>query len=108
MNEMFAVLADPTRRQIIELLAERERSLAPEMQKQTRVYAQAVDIAFEYALHDLDPGRVQDFIDRLSADPQIFGVLLYAADGSLRYASDSLTGAAAAVSASPRSSASTM
>ena len=27
MNEMFAVLADPTRRQIIELLAERERSV---------------------------------------------------------------------------------
>lgn len=78
------------------LLVERERSLAPEMRQQTRVYAQAVDIAFEYALRDLEQARVQKFIDRLSAAPRIFGVLLYAADGSLRYASDSLTGAAAA------------
>ena len=78
------------------LLVERERSLVPEMQQQTRVYAQAVDIAFEYALRDLEQGRVQEFIDRLSADSRIFGVLLYGADGSLRYASDSLTGAAAA------------
>ena len=78
------------------LLVERERSLVPEMRQQTRVYAQAVDIAFEYALRDLEQARVQEFIDRLSADPRIFGVLLYGADGSLRYASDSLTGAAAA------------
>ena len=78
------------------LLVERERSLVPAMRQQTRVYAQAVDIALEYALRDLDQARVQEFIDRLSADPRIFGVLLYGPDGSLRYASDSLTGAAAA------------
>ena len=78
------------------LLVERERSLVPEMQRQTRVYAQAVDIAFEYALRDLDQARMQEFIDRLSADSRIFGVLLYGAEGSLRYASDSLSGAAAA------------
>lgn len=78
------------------LLVERERSLVPAMRQQTRVYAQAVDIALEYALGDLEQARVQEFIDRLSADPRIFGVLLYGADGSLRYASDSLTGAAAA------------
>ncbi len=78
------------------LLVERERSLVPEMQRQTRVYAQAVDIAFEYALRDLEQERTREFIDRLSADSRIFGVLLYSADGSLRYASDSLTGAAAA------------
>ena len=78
------------------LLVERERSLVPAMRQQTRVYAQAVDIALENALRDLEQARVQEFIDRLSADPRIFGVLLYGADGSLRYASDSLTGAAAA------------
>ncbi|MBC8089548.1 MAG: HAMP domain-containing protein [Phycisphaerae bacterium] len=78
------------------LLVERERSLVPEMQRQTRVYAHAVDIAFEYALRDLEPARLEEFIDRLSADSRIFGVLLYGADGALRYASDSLTGAAAA------------
>lgn len=78
------------------LLAERERSLVPEMQRQTRVYAQAVDLAIEYALRDLEQARMEEFIDRLSADSRIFGVLLYGADGSLRYASDSLSGAAAA------------
>lgn len=78
------------------LLVERERSLVPEMRQQTRIYAQAVDIALEYALRDLDQARVREFIDRLSADPRVFGVLLYGADGSLRYASDSLSGAASA------------
>ena len=78
------------------LLDERERSLVPELQQQTQYYAHAVDIAFEYALHDLDKTRVQALIDRLSADPLIFGVLLYGPDGSVRYTSDSLTGAAAA------------
>lgn len=78
------------------LIVERERSLVPEMRQQTRVYAQAVDIALEYALRDLDQARVQAFIDRLSADPRVFGVLLYGPDGSLRYASDSLSGAASA------------
>ena len=75
---------------------ERERSLVPEMRQQTRVYAQAVDIALEYALRDLDQARVREFIDRLSANPRVFGVLLYGPDGSLRYASDSLSGAASA------------
>lgn len=78
------------------LLLERERSLVPEMQRQTRVYAQAADIAFEYALKDLEPARMQEFIDRLSADKRIFGILVYGAEGALRYASDSLAGAAAA------------
>ena len=78
------------------LLVERERSLVPEMRQQTRVYAQAVDIALEYALRDLDQARVRAFIDRLSANPRVFGVLLYGPDGSLRYASDSLSGAASA------------
>lgn len=78
------------------LLRERERSLVPEMQQQTRVYAQAVDIALEYALRDLDEVRAREFIDRLSANPRIFGLLVYGPDGSLRYASDSLSGAASA------------
>ncbi|MGV3710810.1 MAG: sensor histidine kinase [Gemmatimonas sp.] len=78
------------------LLVERERSLVPEMREQTRVYAQAVDIALEHSMSDLGQSRVQEFIDRLSAQPRIFGVLLYGADGSLRYFSDSLTSAAAA------------
>ncbi len=69
---------------------EREQSLVPEIQEQTRAYARAVDIAFEYGIRDLDAERIQAFLNRMSADPRVVGVAVYGTDGTVRYRADSL------------------
>lgn len=75
---------------------EREAALVPEVRQQTRAYARAVDIAFEYGLRDVEAERIQAFLNRMSADPRVFGMVVYGADGSVRYRSDSLPAAATA------------
>jgi len=71
--------------------AERQRVLEPALQQQTRAYARALDIAFEYGLREIGEARVQALLERLIADPRVFGARLYATDGSVRFASSSMT-----------------
>ena len=71
-------------------IVERENLVVPEVQQQTRAYARAMDIAFEYGLHDVDEIRVQAFLNRMSADPRVFGVMVYDTSGVVRYRSSGL------------------
>jgi two-component system, NtrC family, sensor kinase len=71
--------------------AERQRVLEPALQQQTRAYARALDIAFEYSLREMGEARVQALLERLIADPRVFGARLYAPDGTVRFASSSMT-----------------
>ena len=71
--------------------AERQRVLEPALHQQTRAYARALDIAFEYGLREIGEARVQALLERLIDDPRVFGARLYATDGSVRFASSSMT-----------------
>lgn len=71
--------------------AERDRVLEPALQQQTRSYARALDIAFEYGLRDMGNARISAFLERLIVDPRVFGARLYDPDGSVRFASSSMT-----------------
>lgn len=72
---------------------ERQRVFDPEVQQQTRAYARALDLAFEYALRDLDGQRVQVLLNRMSADPRVYGVRVYGPDGAVRFASSAMQAA---------------
>ncbi|HYW32256.1 MAG TPA: ATP-binding protein [Gemmatimonas sp.] len=76
-------------------LFERERVLIPEVQQQTRAYARALDIAFEYGLRELDSTRVAALLDRTATDSRVAGIRLYDAQGRLQYSSASMTNAPA-------------
>lgn len=69
---------------------ERQRVLDPELQQQTRAYARALDIAFEYGLRELDSARVQALLERMSADPRVYGVRVYSPTGAVRFASSAM------------------
>lgn len=75
---------------------EQETSLVPEVQQQTRAYARAVDIAFEYGMREFDAERIRGFLNRMTADPRVYGVAVYGADGTVRFTSDSLPAGALA------------
>ena len=75
------------------LAIERQRVLEPELQQQTRAYARALDIAFEFGLRDVDSVRVQALLDRMSADPRVYGVRVYGRTGEVRFASSSMRSA---------------
>lgn len=77
-------------------LIEREQLVVPEVQQQTRAYARAMDFAFEYGLHDVDETRVQSFLNRMSADPRVFGIVVYDTAGVVRYRSSGLADVEAA------------
>jgi two-component system, NtrC family, sensor kinase len=77
-------------------IIERERLVIPEVRQQTRAYARAMDIAFEYGLHDVDGSRIQAFLNRMSADPRVFGVIVYDTEGVVRYRSSGLADASPA------------
>ncbi|MES2522415.1 MAG: ATP-binding protein [Gemmatimonadota bacterium] len=76
-------------------LYERERVLIPEVQQQTRAYARALDIAFEYGLRELDSTRVAALLDRTATDSRVAGIRLYDAQGRLQYRSASMANAPA-------------
>jgi len=75
------------------LAIERQRVLEPELQQQTRAYSRALDIAFEFGLRDVDSVRVQALLDRMSADPRVYGVRVYGRTGKVRFASSSMRSA---------------
>ncbi len=69
---------------------ERNSVMEPALQQQTRAYARALDIAFEYGLREMGEARVQALLERLIADPRVFGARLYLPDGTVRIASSSM------------------
>lgn len=75
---------------------ERQRVLEPELQQQTRAYARALDIAFEFGLHEIDSARVQALLERMSADPRVYGVRVYGPTGGVRFASSAMASAPSA------------
>jgi signal transduction histidine kinase len=66
---------------------EREHVLIPEVQQQTRAYARALDLAFEYGLRDMDSARVSALLDRTATDARVSGVRVYDARGRVQYES---------------------
>lgn len=74
----------------IAFATERSAVLEPALQQQTKAYARALDIAFEYGLREMGEPRVQALLERLIADPRVFGARLYAPDGSVRFSSSSM------------------
>ena len=71
-------------------IVERQRLVVPEVRQQTRAYARAMDIAFEYGLHEVDSTRIRSFLNRMSTDPRVFGVMVYDTSGFVRYRSSGL------------------
>ena len=71
-------------------LYEQERVLRPEVQQQTRAYARSLDIAFEYALRDLDSARVAALLNRTAANERVSGVRVYDQQGRVQYRSTSM------------------
>ena len=69
---------------------ERQRVLIPEMQQQTRAYARALDIAFEYGLLELDSARTAALLDRTAANSRVSGVRVYDTRGRVQYRSTSM------------------
>jgi signal transduction histidine kinase len=62
--------------------------LEPELAQQTRSYARALALAFaETELRTIDSTGAQRLLDRVSADPRVFGVIVYDVTGTVRYAS---------------------
>lgn len=65
--------------------------LDKELQGQTISYARALALAFaETELRSIDSTSAQRLLDRVSADPLVFGVIVYDVQGTVRYASTSL------------------
>ncbi len=71
-------------------LYQRQTVLAEEARRETRAYATALGISLEQAFRDPDLRDVQAIIDRISRERQIYGVLVYGADGRTLFASDPL------------------
>lgn len=65
--------------------------LESELNKQTRAYARALALAFaETELRAIDSTSAQRLVDRVSAEVNVYGVIVYDARGAARYVSSSL------------------
>jgi signal transduction histidine kinase len=71
-------------------LRQRQGVQMEEARRETRAYATALGIGLEHAFRDPDLRDVQTIIDRISREPQIYGVLVYSRDGRARFVSDPL------------------
>lgn len=71
-------------------LVEREQILIPEAQQQTRAYARALDIAFEYGLRDLDSARISALLDRTTESSRVSGIRVFDASKRVQYQSTSM------------------
>lgn len=71
-------------------LRQREQALAAEARQETRAYATALGLAFDYALRDVREERVQEIINRVSRAPTVYAVLVYDSTGARRFVSDPL------------------
>ncbi len=74
-------------------LYERQGILIPEVQQQTRAYARALDIAFEYGLRDLDSARIRALLDRTTATSRVSGIRVFDTSKRVQYRSTSMADA---------------
>jgi signal transduction histidine kinase len=73
-------------------LRQREATLVAEDRREAGSFASALGLALEAALVDPEWRGVQDVVERLTRDPQIYGVRVYSLDGSVASASANLQG----------------
>ena len=71
-------------------LRERQRTMESEARRATHAYATALGLALEGAFRTPQRERVQDIVDRISREPEIYGVLVYGPTGEVLFASDLL------------------
>ncbi len=74
-------------------LAERERALRVEGDRETAAYATALGIGLEYAFADKDLREVSEITTRISREPKIYGVVVYGPDALPLVASSPLSAA---------------
>jgi signal transduction histidine kinase len=70
-------------------LVERERTMVPAAQQETRAYAVALGLALDGA-KDARSEQVKDIINQVSREPTIYGIILYDSLGTQVLASDPL------------------
>jgi len=71
-------------------MRQREVTLMAEDRREAVSFASALGLALEAALVDPEWRGVQEVVERLTRDPQIHGVRLYATDGSVAFTSANL------------------
>jgi signal transduction histidine kinase len=76
-------------------LRQRETTLASQDRRETRAYATALGLALEAAFRDPERRDVQETIDRISLEPNIYGVAVYSPEGEVLYLAGPLEGAQA-------------
>lgn len=77
-------------------LRQRETTLAAQDRREARAYATALELALEAAFQDPEQRDVQATIDRISQEPNIYGVVIYDPAGTPLYLSGPLEGAGGA------------
>ena len=82
---------------------QRENTLTEQSRRETNAYAVALGLAIESAYRDPTPKDIQEFIDRISRERTIYGVLVYDRDAELTYVSDPLDARAKAATDAVRS-----
>lgn len=73
-------------------LRHRQTTLEASGHQATRAYATALGLALEGAFRDPELRNVQEIVDRISREPEIYGVVAYGVDGTALFASDLLRG----------------
>lgn len=81
---------------------QRERSLAEQARGEVRAYSDAVGVAFEHAFRDLQFRDVQEILNEVSRQPQVYGVVVYDTVGEAVMWSEGLEAADAASAAEVR------
>jgi len=76
-------------------LRQRETTLASQDRRETRAYATALGLALEAAFRDPERRDVQETIDRISREPNIYGVVVYSPGGQVLYLAGPQEGAQA-------------
>lgn len=77
-------------------LRQRETTLAAQDRREARAYATALELALEATFRDPERSNVQETIDRISREPNIYGVVIYNRVGSPLYLAGPLDGAGGA------------
>jgi signal transduction histidine kinase len=84
-------------------LMQREGVMVAEAARETRAYATALGLALERAAGQGDPEAIQEMIDRIDRDPNIYGVVVYDTLGLPQFVSSPLAAADHAPPAEVRS-----
>ena len=74
-------------------LVQREGVMVAEAERETRAYATALGLALERAAGQEAAGAIQEMIDRIDRDPNIYGVVVYDTLGVPQYVSSPLADA---------------